>query len=87
MNRLWQTVDRLTGAGFAMKEVAEFSRDRLSAMALLSRIAQLDQRTALPDQCLRRSDLVGLRPMAQQAGARGRLRAGAAGPVFALSSI
>ena len=29
-----------------------------------------------------RSDLVGLRPMARQAAARGRLRAGAAGPVF-----
>ena len=28
-------MDRLTGAGFAMKEVAEISRDRLSAMALL----------------------------------------------------
>ena len=29
-----------------------------------------------------RSDLVGLRPMARQAAARGRLRAGAADPVF-----
>ena len=29
-----------------------------------------------------RSDLVGLRPMARQAAARGRLRAGAAGPVW-----
>ena len=29
-----------------------------------------------------RSDLVGLRPMARQAAARGRLCAGAAGPVF-----
>ena len=42
-------------------------RDRRRAQAQLSRIAQLDQRTALPDQCLHSAE-ADIRPPRRKSG-------------------